>query len=92
VAALGEKDVRFTRSKAGDVVYAIVLGWPAGEIVIASLGMGNAAKPGRIAKVELLGTGAPVRWKQTAEGLRVELPKEYRPAVDYAAALRVRMS
>jgi alpha-L-fucosidase len=89
VSALGEKDVRFTRSKAGDTVYAIVLGWPAGEIVIQSLGVNASTSPRKIAKVELLGTGARLRWKQNPEALRVDLPKEYRPAVDYAAALRV---
>jgi alpha-L-fucosidase len=30
-----------------------------------------------------------VNWKQNADGLRVELPKQYRPKVDYAAALKV---
>ncbi len=91
ISALGEKDVRFTRSKAGDVVYAIVLGWPAEEIVIQSLGTGNAAQPGKVEHVELLGTGARVRWKQGADAMRVTLPKEYRPAVEYAAVLRVRV-
>jgi hypothetical protein len=42
-----------------------------------------------VARVELLGTGLKVDWTQNADGLRVELPKLYRPKVDYAAALRV---
>jgi alpha-L-fucosidase len=104
VTALGEKDIRFTRNKAGDTVYAIVLGWPAGEIVIESLGTGNAAQPGKVANVELLGSGERVRWRQEASAMRVELPKQYRPAVSdtsggsdrsgaYAAAvLKVRMA
>jgi alpha-L-fucosidase len=92
ISSLGEKDVRFTRSKDGRVVYAIVLGWPAGEIAIESMGLSSAAKPGKIAAVELVGTGARVKWKQGSDALRVELPKDYRPAVDYAAALRVRMA
>ena len=92
ISALGEKDVRFTRSKAGDKVYAIVLGWPAGEMAIESLGTGNATQPGKIANVELLGTDERVRWKQGGDALRVELPKQYRPPTDYAAALRVSLS
>jgi hypothetical protein len=39
--------------------------------------------------VELLGTGEKVRWRQGADGLRVTLPAGYKPAVDYAAALKV---
>ncbi len=92
ITALGEKDVRFTRNKAGDTVYAIVLGWPTAEIVIESLGTGDAAQPGKVANVELLGTGERAHWRQEASAMRVELPKGYRPAVDYAAVLKVRMS
>jgi len=86
IAQLGEKDIRFTRSKDGKTVYAIALGWPAAEFVVASLGTANA---GKVERVELLGTGEKVRWRQSADGLRVELPKGYKPAVDFAAALKL---
>jgi alpha-L-fucosidase len=86
IRALGELDIRFTRSKDNKVVYAIALGWPAGEFVVQSLGTANAAKVGR---VELLGTGEKLRWRQASDGLHVELPKTYKPAVNYAAALKV---
>ena len=61
IRALGELDIRFTRSKDNKVVYAIALGWPAGEFVVQSLGTANAAKVGR---VELLGTGEKLRWRR----------------------------
>ncbi len=89
VSQLGEKDIRFTQNKAGKVVYAMALGWPAAEFVIASLGTGNATQPGKIERVELLGTVEKPRWKQSADGLRVTLPAQYKPAVDFAAALKV---
>jgi alpha-L-fucosidase len=89
ISKLGEKDIRFTRNKANNVVYAIVLGWPAEPIVVQSLGLSASTQPGKIARVELIGTGERLNWKQTGEGLRVELPRQYRPAVDYAAALKV---
>jgi alpha-L-fucosidase len=85
VSQLGEKDIRFTRSKDEKTVYAIALGWPAAEFVVASLGTSN----GKVERVELLGTGEKVRWRQGADGLRVTLPAGYKPAVDYAAALKV---
>jgi alpha-L-fucosidase len=85
VSQLGEKDIRFTRSKDGKTVYAIALGWPAGEFVVASLGTSN----GKVERVELLGTGEKVRWRQGSDGLHVSLPREYKPAVDYAAALKI---
>jgi len=89
IARLDEKDIRFTQSKDGKTVYAIALGWPAGEFVVQALGTASEQKPGKVQRVELVGTGEKVRWKQTAEGLRVTLPAAYKPAVDYAAALKV---
>ncbi|HEY1803561.1 MAG TPA: alpha-L-fucosidase [Terracidiphilus sp.] len=89
ISKLGEKDIRFTRDKAGKVVYAIVLGWPAGEILVQSLGTNASTQPGKIADVRLVGTDRKLSWKQTAEALRVELPREYQPQVDFAAALKV---
>jgi alpha-L-fucosidase len=92
ISQLGAKDIRFTRSKSGKVVYAIALGWPAEPIVVQALGLSAKTQPGKIAKVELLGTGERVRWKQQADGLRVELPRQYKPAVDYAAALKITLA
>jgi alpha-L-fucosidase len=89
VNKLGEKDIRFTRNKANNVVYAIVLGWPADPILVRSLGLSATTSPGKITRVELLGTGANVDWKQQADALRVELPKNYRPKTEYAAALKL---
>jgi alpha-L-fucosidase len=92
VRSLGEKDIRFTRHKANNVVYALVLGWPTETVVVQALGLSAATKPGKVARVELLGTGDRVNWTQQADSLRVELPKQYRPKVDYAAALKVTLS
>jgi alpha-L-fucosidase len=92
VNVLDEKDIRFTRSKDGKIVYAFVLGWPAGEIVIQSLGLSNATQPGKIAHVELIGTGEKLRWRQGPDALRVTLPAQYKPAVDFAAALKVSLA
>ena len=89
VSSLGPKDIRFTRNKANTVVYAIVLGWPADAFVVQSLGTGAATQPGKIAHVQLLGTEEKLNWKQSATGLRVELPKSYHPQTDYAAALKI---
>ena len=92
VSKLNAKDIRFTRNKANTAIYAIALGWPAGEFVIQSLGTASATQPGKIKHVQLLGTGEKLKWKQTAEGLRVELPRGYQPAADSAAALKVSLA
>ena len=92
VSKLGEKDIRFTRNKANNVVYAIVLGWPTEPVVVKSLGASGSNSPGKVGHVQLLGTDEKVSWKQMPDGLRVELPKGYRPSTDFAAALKVSIS
>ncbi len=91
VKQLSASDIRFTRNKAGTLLYAIALGWPAEPLRIRALGTGAAAGPGRVSQVELLGTQARPQWQQTAEGLRVDLSK-ISPPSDYAAALRIRLA
>jgi hypothetical protein len=56
------------------------------------LGSAAATQPGKIAKVEFVGTDEPVNWKQGPGALRVEVPKRYRPKVDYAAAIKVTLA
>ncbi|HEY2466775.1 MAG TPA: alpha-L-fucosidase [Terracidiphilus sp.] len=89
IKSLGVKDIRFTRNKADTVIYAMILGWPNGEFVIESLGTSSSAKPAKIKDVRLLGTEEKPKWSQSADGLHVELPGNYHPATDYAAALKV---
>ena len=89
---LGAKDIRFTRNKANTVIYAIALGWPAGAFVIESLGLSAATQPGKIVNVQLLGSGEKLTWEQTAAGLRVELPWQESPAMDYAVALKLALA
>jgi alpha-L-fucosidase len=90
VQQLSARDIRFTRNKAGTVVYAIALGWPREPMLIRSLGTAAATRPGAVSQVELLGTDARPQWRQAAEGLRVDLPT-FSPAADYAAALRIQL-
>ena len=86
---LGVHDIRFTRNKANTVIYALVLGWPEGGFVVESLGMASSVQAGKIKEVQLLGTDKKLKWKQVADGLRVELPNGYHPKADYAAALKI---
>jgi alpha-L-fucosidase len=91
IQQLSAKDIRFTRNKAGNVVYAIALGWPEAPMLIRSLGAAAATRAGRVTRVELLGSHAQPRWRQAAEGLQVDLTK-ISPAADFAAALRIQLA
>lgn len=92
IKALGAQDIRFTRNKANTVINAIFMGWPQGPTVIKALGTSAATNPGKIEHVELLGTTERVRWHQRADGLHVELPKNYQPKVDFAASLKISLT
>lgn len=59
-------DVRFTRK--GNVLYAILLEWPGGDVVI------NSLKGLKINKLSLLGSDENIHWQQINEGLSVSLP------------------
>ena len=76
------KDIRFTTR--GEVLYAIVLGWPrAGKSVIHCL----ATPAGHVSTVSLLGHGGILDWRQTDEGLVVNLPAE-KPC-DHAVVFKI---
>jgi alpha-L-fucosidase len=71
---LDAPDIRFTRNQRGDVVYAIVLGWPEGNMVIKSLGAASAVRPGKVENVEMFGYEQKLAWTRSAESLTVKKP------------------
>jgi alpha-L-fucosidase len=71
-------DVRFTMK--GRHVYAFVMGWPNGPVVLKSLS-------GKVHNVELLGHAGKLKWSQDQAGLKVEVPAK-KPS-DYAVTLKI---
>jgi alpha-L-fucosidase len=92
INALSSKDIRFTRNKANNVIYAIFLGWPTGDATIAALGTASQTNPGKVLNVTLVGSDAKVKWTQGAEALHIELPRQSWAANDYGAAIKIAMS
>ena len=78
-------DIRFTRK--GDMLYAIVMGWPAGLVTIHSLADGTPLPFARIGRIELLGSKGTLKWSRDGAGLKVQMPAE-KPC-DYAFALKI---
>jgi alpha-L-fucosidase len=81
-------EIRFTSK--GRYIYAFVMGWPSGPLVVKSLGAKSELNPGKIHNVELLGHKGKLKWSQEEAGLKVTMPSE-KPA-DYAVTLRVTVS
>lgn len=80
------RDIRFTTK--GPVLYATALGWPEDRILhIRSLALKPGESINQIRSIKLLGSKAPVTWRQTADELEVVLPPT--PVSVYTASLKV---
>ena len=84
-AELSPEDVRFTTR--GDVLYAVVMGWPQGQAVIPSLAEGGPRGVRRVQHVEWLGASGSPTFAQDQASLRVQLPA--RPPSEHAIVLKV---
>jgi alpha-L-fucosidase len=74
--AFTPEDIRFTQSKDGRSVYAIVLEIPKdGQVTIKSLASDSVNWPGKIGSVRLLGAGGKLKFTRDAAGLHVTLPE-----------------
>jgi len=82
------EDIRFTQSKNGKTLYAIVLEVPKdGRVTVKSLAANSELWPGNISRVQLVG-GGKLRFSRDASGLHVWLPKK--PDGKTALALKIR--
>jgi alpha-L-fucosidase len=80
------EDYRFTAR--GDTLYAFMMAWPDnGKTSIKSLSRGSQHYPKEIARVELLGAKAPLKFVRDESGLVVNLPDH--KANDFACALKI---
>ncbi|MGN6643243.1 MAG: alpha-L-fucosidase, partial [Verrucomicrobiota bacterium] len=80
------EDIRFTRSKDGRTLYAIVHAWPAdGRVTVQSLASG-AVGAEKVRSVRLLGAGK-LKFTQDAKGLTVMLPAKKPCEIAYTLKL-----
>jgi len=70
---LSSDDVRYVQKDGA--VYAYAMGRPATEFVLPSLGSASVAQPGKVVKVELLGSEQRLSFEQTGDALRVKVPE-----------------
>ena len=82
---LGFEDIRFTTK--GNVLYAVLLGWPEKQAVIKSLPSSEKLWFGEIGKVQLLGVAQPLKFSRNDQGLTVEMPRE--KTGDHAFVLKI---
>jgi alpha-L-fucosidase len=83
------QDIRFTQSKDGKTVYAIVLAFPTdGQVTIKSLASHSSWWPGEINSIHLLGVSGELPFTRDQDGVHLTLP-ENKPC-DIAFALRIK--
>jgi len=71
-----EGEFRFTQSKDGKDIYAIMMTWPKdGKAIIKSLKKDSPYLNNKITSVQLLGSNDKLSWEQTSEGLEIILPQ-----------------
>src|SRR6185312_16689500 len=69
------RDIRFTTSHDGKMLYATALGWPTeGSLLIHTLYRGNPYLPVPVCGVQLLGSPGDIHFTQQPDGLRLVLP------------------
>jgi alpha-L-fucosidase len=86
------EDIRFTQSKDGSLLYAIVMAPPAnGEVLIRSLGTSAEGAPPSIASARLLGADQDLPITRSEAGLQVSVPGGLLPPLGIFA-LKVTLS
>ena len=85
------EDVRYTVSKDGGTLYAIVMSWPDKPVELKSLGTDAGLLDTKVKSIELLGARGSIQWKQSAGALVIETtPKK--PASEASAAAVYKIS
>jgi alpha-L-fucosidase len=71
--SMGPDDIRYTTK--GNVLYAIVLGYPMKPVTLKSLGSTAGLLGGAIKAIELVGSDEKVAWSQAPEAVTIQPPK-----------------
>ncbi len=82
------EDIRFTQSKDGKTLYAIVLELPKdGPVTIKSLATGSDKWPGKIGSVRRVG-GGKLKFTRDENGLHASLPEKFDGKIAFALKIR----
>jgi len=82
------EDIRYTASKDGKTVYAIVCGLPSGAVSLKSLGKTAGLLDRPVAKIEQLGANQTITWSADADAL-VVTPASAKPASDAGIVFKI---
>ncbi len=78
-------DIRFTAAK--EDVFAVTLGQPASTVSIRSFAEGSNVGAGKVERVEVVGSSAPLDFTRDSAGLHVQIPEQARDSFGVALKL-----
>ena len=82
------EDIRFTQSKDGKTLYAIVLEIPQdGKVTVKSLATNSEYWPGKIGSVRLVG-GGKLKFTRDENGLHISLPEKFEGKTAFALKIQ----
>jgi len=83
------QDIRYTRSKDGKTVYAMLLGRPGvgKTVTLQSFASGEIGANTKVAAVKMLGSSERISWRQDDKGLQVVMPSKV--PEEMAVALKI---
>jgi alpha-L-fucosidase len=82
------EDIRFTQSKDGKTLFALVLATPAdGKVTVKLLASNSATWPGKIGRVRLVG-GGKLKFTRVENGLHVSLPENFAGKTAFALKIQ----
>jgi len=84
------EDVRYTASKDGQTLYAIVMGAPTQAVNLKSLGKNAKLLERQIAGIQLLGSSNTPHWNQTDDALVIDAPTGAAPS-DIAVVYKINL-
>ena len=85
------EDIRFTLSKDGKTIYAIVLSWPDREVRISSLSKKAGLLTESISGITLLGNSTSVKWEQLEDALVIQPPSPKTGPIASSAVYRLNL-
>lgn len=75
--------IRYTQSKDGNTKYIFFFEFPTAKTVLTKINFSKKAK------VQLLGSKEPVKWKSTEQGTEINLSPKMKAATDHVWVLKV---
>ncbi|MDP4179718.1 MAG: alpha-L-fucosidase [Bacillota bacterium] len=81
------QDIRFTRNKANNALYAIGLGWPSNNQMVITTLKSGAFDASKITGITFLNGGGSCTWSQDSTGLKINLPANLADNMGYAVKI-----